>query len=368
MISTKFEIDQVEKQYGLPGFFKASELNYDPYEVSDQAFADSLRKYPVHTKSACFLSNARFWDDAIHDPRANPQIGEKLLKAAEFWEIQDEVRERILEKVASRTHAGTVDDLPDAAFALVVDDPTTGAPLRLYPTLNSDLTKASAEQFYEMRDMLPLDWKRKAGRNLYEKIASHNLVLDDTTADYIERASGRGITSSRELAGFLRKRADIASVRKRADIAGKLRKCASMLEKEASSRALCEKVADTISQVDEELNLHKEYNDPYVGRPEEFCHCVLFKTAYSEIAKYIKLPDGTVYEKNEAFNKTADEFFNYHPGWMNRITSFGGEVDNEKVANQIETLPSDQLYIFHEIARANELTPTELPFDLSMFA
>src|SRR4051812_39916193 len=98
------ELNRVSKLYSLPDFVKQAEFEGEDQlsRLPDSAFADREHQYPIHTKAAACLSNARFWSTV------EPVVGfreertaQQLLKAAEFWDLKsDPAAAAMLAKVA----------------------------------------------------------------------------------------------------------------------------------------------------------------------------------------------------------------------------------------------------------------------------
>lgn len=330
-------LHRIKTLFGEPEFIKnagAPTTDEELHALPFSCFADQAkRQYPIHNKEATWLSNATFWETSIFDPKASPKTGEELLKAATYWDIEDDIRE-MLQKVSDASQTRQKEDLPDDVFALVATRPTDGNQLRMFPTFDPDMVKKSAEQFYAERTLLPLQWRRVAAQNLLKAAQDQNVnINNEAVEDYLNRAAGKGMSSTSTLIDALIKRANILHDTKRKSAARDLVQIANKLEGQETSRELCEKMAEKLDILDRNMGLYQRYATG-LDLPEESCHRILAKHARSYADALLTLPTGRHYKKAD-LARVGPKLFALVPAYLSEATTIDGSLDMVKTAKCI---------------------------------
>lgn len=353
-MSTLSDLHRFEKLYGLPAFVKQAEFETadDLQTLPSSAFADSIhRRFPCHTKSACFLSNLRFWEKAMVDGTTDYSTADRLLKLAAFWGIDDD-----LQTTLNTVKGGVVkeaSDLKDENFALVVD--WQGQKQRHYPVLNADFTKQAASAFYSERSNYPLSWRRQAAESLLQKVAEFEVELEPRIFEYLCKAAGQGVGDPTEVADALVTRAFYAAGSGLSKEAEKLRQIAGHLKDGIGVQPLgqlMDKTAEFIDELDRKTGLFHYYDR--LPLPEEICNGVLVKTAAEDLDSKIVLVTGSVFSKEAIENSPAA--LTVLPDYEDMVRN--GKVDIEKAADILPTIPRDEAMLLERALAAAGVTKT----------
>lgn len=354
--------------YGKPDFYKEAELPSDEElgSLPNSVFADPVnRRYPCHTKTACYVSNAQFWENAIFDDKSNTETGRRLLKLAEFWEISDSITQNILQKVAAMPVVQAFEEFDDEDFALAAEHPTTGEKIRLYPATNADTVKLAAAQLYNDRFKLPFEWRRKAAQNLMKKADQFGVSFDGDdeieAGDYLEKAAEKGISSIKTIATELLKRAAWLKQNRQSEKGVQLEKAAEQVSALETNQSNISKLAEFIAQIDEFTGIHRAYGEAFM-LPEEACRSVLYKDAEAEVNKYIKTKTGNTYSKSE-LEKAAEAC---QVVGLSHVVD-GDKVDVDKLEAALEKLSQAQVSNLELALHSQGISSTVLPIDLDMF-
>lgn len=359
------ELYRIAKLYEAPEFLKVAELEYDDSALKSQQFADMYgRRFPIHTKTATYISNAQFWERGVVNDKESSEVGKRLLEAANFFNIMPEVQKNILTKIAKQDIINVVEGLPDDAFAIVTE--TSAGKVRLYPMINDETVKMAGDQFYAERTRLPITWRRQAARNLYKQAQSRNVDFDrPEVADYIERAAGRGLASADSMAGMLNDRAEELFKRANSEAGRKLLKLAVELKKYEPTMEVCVKVANLVGELDQTTGLHKKYGSN-IALPEDTCHAVLQQHANDILSNYVQLPSGNMYARADLIKASAS-IIEALEGEVN-VAAKNGELDMTKMAQAAPDLAEDAGRYLELSLAAQGILPAKLPRTLGELA
>jgi len=359
------ELDRVEKTYGLPDYVKSASSEPDVI-VPASAYADPIkRKFPCHTKAACFMSNANFWENAIQDDNASEAVGKQLMKFANYWGITKDVH-GILIKVASQPVANNPDALPDSAFGLIHVDSISGQRERMFPIVDSQSTKAAAAQFYKYRDRLPLDQRRKVAAHIYKNACDFNVEIEDeAVADYVERAAGRGLSPVKTIHHEMMKRAAILKTRKQTPVSETLKQAAASILKQRPSRELSAKTAQMLDTLDQQTGLYKLYGTD-LPFPEEVCCQVLYKHASAELDNYVLMPSGHTWSKDDMC-KQAGAWAILPDSASSDLKLRSGCITRTSLDKSMQKLSTSQKHMLEDALFALDTVPVTLPIDLREF-
>lgn len=353
-------IHRIKSVFGFPTFVKESEINSNPKGLCNQEYADPVnRQYPCDSATNTYVSNALFWESAL-DKTASVDTGRNLLKMAKFWGIFPAVQDNILRKVANAATLSQSGSLPDEAYALVYDD------TKLYPVVTADLVKESSDMFYDDRIRIPMELRKSTAETILKKAEEFNVKLQPVVQDYLEKAAGLGISTGKQLANAMRKRAAFlythAKMKKEADA---MEKYASNVSIMSVSKELCEKVAEILNKSDEEGKLYQYYGDK-LELPEEECFSILFKHAQEEASKFVKLATGTVY-KVEDLEKVGFDLFSLTPKYKTKVKNIIGAFNKEAVAPTLKEMSREDSMLVEKVLDLKGIQPAKLKFDPSMF-
>jgi hypothetical protein len=365
MVISEQVIDRLSKIYDLPDFVKTASIKEEFMQpITYDKYADPVNKrYPCHTKSATYFSNALFWDSSLFDQKASSSVGTSLLKFAEFWGILPDVKKNILEKAAKDATVKSYDELPDSDFAIVTNQ--NDKKYRLYPLIDAETVKLAADSLYENRYKFTYVQRYEGANKILEKAASENVELDDTLSDYLERAAGKGLTTTKTLVDVIEKRAYFYAGNKQTKYANALRKLAEHIKTKPTSKTLCQKTAEALDTLDVESGLYAHREKQALALPEEECHAILYKTACEFLAAHVTLPTGTTYLK-EDLAKLGYDIASLYPAEKNKL-KLNNSFSMDKAASWLENLPMDKARLVDTYFKAKSVNPTYTGIDLSLF-
>ena len=359
------EFNRVAKTYNLPSYVVEFDLvNINSNGLPSQAFADPInRKWPCHTKAACYMSNLKFWESEVLNPDGSPEVGKELLKRADMWKITSDLKSEVLTKVAKTHVINSVSDLNDSDFALIEHDGSEK--VRLYPVIDEETTKLAAHQFYDNRHLMPINWRMQIATKLHEKFAEYSIdSIDDQVLDYVAKAAGKGITTPSGLGSIFTKRAELLRAHKRGDLANQMDKIAATISKQKMTKELCQKCAAALDKIDTESSLYKDYARG-LPLPEEDCHSILYKDAAAFISQFVKLANGSVYSYSDV-TKMTNKLINLAI-IDNALVKVAGMLDDTKLKLALGGLSRNQADMVDKLAETMQISRSELPFDIEVF-
>jgi len=175
-------------RFGPPEFIKEASVSTakELAELPDESFADpGRRRFPCHTKAACYLAAVEYFPNAVYDSREGLDVAGSLLKFAAYWGIDKEVGS-VMSQVADDVdrYQGVI---PDSAFLLTTE--SGGRKLKMFPATDEQNTAKSASDLYDARCRLPFADRTKAASALLLKAKELGLTLSDQVEDWAKRAS-----------------------------------------------------------------------------------------------------------------------------------------------------------------------------------
>lgn len=322
----------------VPEFVKSAEVVTDEEVrgLSASAFADESRKLPTHTKAATWLSALTYfrspegaWDEKTRD---------RLVKAAQFWGIEDEVW-----KVNDTLKMATaIPEMNDTDFAVVVKDGDETVERR-FSLLDGSSVKKAAEGLEDARDRYPLAIRKEAAKRILSRARSLGVSLDNL--NYIQKAAGIGVTAVEDLMRALRVRkhqAKSAEVREKIQEWG--RKFEDLIDTRVVTGEPLEKLAEFLDTVDRQERLYQVYKRG-VSTPEEICYQDTLSDLEKAAANTV-LRDGTPFDFSSLDGIPSEQFAALGDDFIEAIDDGNGNVDVEKAAAVIPTLPIDDTSVF----------------------
>lgn len=366
------ELRRLAKTYAFPDFVKtASPANslQVPQGTPVSVCADPVNKqFWCHTKAACWLSHLFYQEKrAEFHPKHRVHIEKRLATFAGQWGIKaacDAIVARWTE-----LHKTADDQLPDSAYAYVWVDDATGAKTRQYPLRSAMEVKAAAEWVHQYRDQLPFPARHAMAKKILEKAASFGAAIGEHR-EFLDRQAGRGVCDPAEVVAMIEKRAYLvppdAGVTFDADgkAQGGLRAMfAKMAEtvRESPRQALhpdmLVKLATTVDQLDRNLGLVGKYSDG-LPRPEDVIFGTTFTKVAGDLAQHVATTTGNCYEKS-AFRRlpVADLRALFGDEFVGRVTTPLGDLDPEKMAEEVATLPRPDAQMLDGLLSDNGIAP-----------
>lgn len=278
------ELHEISKLYDLPDFVKSAEVESEDSVAAlpSSAFADSDRRFPIHTKTACYLSNARFWNKNLREQSDDFEVGEALLKWASVWKIEAEVSSMVKQATHSMTEG-----LRDDQYALTYSDGT--ATVRSYPIDTPEHIELSAQNFYKDRACYPYAMRKVASERFLKAAAEQKAPLPNS--GYFLRATGdvRGIDKE-AFAHHLMNRAGHLRSTEFDSLVGPLASGAKSILSNGLDSDTFLKSAEMLDQLDIKTGLYRKYESS-LPLPEEVSVDAFTKKA-SEV-RTVKLASGS---------------------------------------------------------------------------
>lgn len=343
-----------------PEFVKEAEhtrLHGDPEMLPSHVYGDQTnRTWPLHAAPAVWMSSLFFFDKkASLDPAKADAIEQRILKAAQFYNIRPQV-EKLKTKI-SESLAHDLSTVGDADFALVWE--SDKGKERHYPLRNSDEVKMAEHWFSQFRDEFLWTDRRRIAEKIYEKAAKYSVSLSDP--EMITKTAGLGHAPTVDIIEMLATRANLVA-RTHPEHCAEIRKLAKIVTSDGDSvrggisfrdTGIMDKIATVVDQFDRATNLNRMYDDGGLDRPEEVMFKLTAKHASDFVDAHIQMPSGTIYEKS-AFEQLplthvkewlGDEF-------ADAISAGDMFVDPDKIAAIAPTLPRGDAELFDRMANA----------------
>lgn len=365
------ELYRLSQLYTFPDFVKKGEVEKDltvPPGVSVTTCADPVRRqFWCHTKAACWLSHLFYQEKkAEFHPKDRTQIEKRLAEYATFHKIKAAC-DAIVTRWAE-LHKTAEAQLPDSAYAYVWTG-DNGTKERRLPLRTPMEVKAAAEYVEKYRDNFPYAVRQRMCGKILEKAASLGAGIGQH-AEFLEKQCGRGVCDPAEVVAMIEKRA--ALVPRDAGVTfddnGKphgglrdhfLKMAASVrtLPRQALHPDMLVKLAETLDTLDRNLGLVPKYG-PDLPRPEDVIFKSTFGKVASEIAQHVATTSGKYYEK-EAFRRLplADVEALFGTDFAASVRTPLGEVDTEKMAEQVATLPRPDAQLLDNLLSDNGIIP-----------
>lgn len=354
------ELARLSQLYEFPNFVKTANmdetLNPDSIKAPVTVYADPVNKqFPCHTKAATWL-NALWWEEkkAEFHPSTRAKIEARLDQYVGFWHIKEAVMK--MRAKHKDLHKEAESQLPDSVYGIVWVDPSSGHKERYLRMSNPMEVKVAAEYLEKHRDRLPFSDRHTVALKIVER-ANHYGVGLGKSAEFIEKQAGRGVPDLPEVVQMIQSRAMLA---KNATLREHFQKMAaevSAMPRKALMPEILVKLADTMDKLDRDLGLVGKYSGT-LQRPEDVIFKATFTKASSEVMAHVATTSGKLYEKS-AFKRIdvgslKDAFGD---GFVRQVCTPLGEIDPEKMAEVIGTLPRGDAELFDAIAGDSGIAP-----------
>lgn len=351
------ELVRLSKIYDFPAFVgsRPMEDTLNPQRLSKSAYADPrFDQFPCHTAASTWIS-ALFYHEkkAEFHPKDQKQIENRLNARVEYFNIKTAV-DAIMKRWAE-LHKSADEQLPDSMFAYVwaQEDGTKKRTLRLKTAAE---VKAAAEYLEQYRDCFPFAARHIMAKKILEKAASYGAAIKPQM-EFLEKQAGRGVCDPVAVVRMIEKRASFVKDPALKAHFGAMAKTISERPKHALQPDMLVKLADTVDQLDRNLNLTSNYAQG-LERPEDVLFSATFAKAAEESVNLVATTSGACYEKS-AFRKLSAEDISglFGPGFAERVITPLGEVDIDKMAEEVATLPRPDAEMLDGLLSDNGIAP-----------
>lgn len=365
------ELYRLAKLYALPDFVKSAkqDVNFQvPANTTPAIYADPVRQqFPCHTKASTWLS-ALFYQEkrAEFHPKEREQIERRLNSYVDYFGIRsavDAVKARWAE-----LHKDAESKLPDTAYAYVWEG-ENGTKERRLPLRSAMEVKAAAEWLERYRDQLPYATRRTVATKILTKAAAFGAAIGGHV-EFLERQAGQGVCDPDEVVEMIQKRALMvpadsgAATDEQGNRTGGLRdrftKMAETVKttpRQALQPGMLVKLAETVDQLDRMLGLVGKYA-PELPRPEDVLFKVTRSKMASELVRHVATTTGELFEKAQFKKLAVDDLRSlFGDEFAARITTPLGELDVEKMAEEVATLPRPDSQLLVALLSERGVTP-----------
>lgn len=367
------ELYRLRQLYTFPAFVKLSEdvdLHLTvPANASPDNCADKTHKqFWCHTKVSCWLSHLFYQEKrAEFHPKDRVAIESKLKKYATYFGITPQC-DQIKREWAAR-HKTSADTLPDSAYAYVWHG-ENGTKERHLPLRSGMEVKAAAEYLVANRDAFPFAVRHVVARKILEKAAAFSALIPDQI-EFLERQAGRGCGDVAEIVRSVQKRAYAvpadcgvtydADDKPQGGVRAQFLKMAAeiaSLPRQALLPTTLIKLAATLDQCDRTYGLTTQYGAGGLERPEDVVFSETFTKTARDAAHHVPTTTGKFYEK-AAFKRLnlSDVEALFGTEFADLVRDPLGDVDVEKMAEQVATLPRPDAELLDGMLSDNGIVP-----------
>jgi hypothetical protein len=344
--------------YEPPAFVKlAGAKPLGDAALPDHVYADQPhRKYPCHNAAATWTSALFFFDKrAALSPARAQAIETRLLQAADYFNIRHDVD--VLQQKVAAANTYNLQQLPDSAFALVWDD--QGSKERHYPLRNAAEVKTAADWFLQHRTAFHFTDRQQIASRILEKAAAFSADVPLETSEVLSRTAGYGYCPASDVIDMLQVRSQLAK-RSKPGLSQELQKLASLVAetgldvRDAGTRC---KLAEVVDMFDHQTHLTQMYDDGGLDRPEDVLFQVTEKVASDFVTDHVQLTSGTIYEKAALAGCDREVVTQWLGDEFAEAISSAGDLDTEKLAAILPTLPRPDAELFDQMATSCGVTP-----------
>jgi len=319
------------------------------------AFADPVsRAFPVHTKSATFLSSLYFQGQAANDEtwsRAFPRekVAERLSSASQFWGLSDQISQlttAITEKSAASTH-----QLTDADYALIM--PFGGETVKRFPVVNAKSAAKAATNLLRDRVQYPYAWRKHAAANILQRAMTLHAELPANALYYLTKAAGLFAADNKQAARALRTRALVFPT----DMRETFRKAAAVIANTPVKLPELTKLCELLDNADRQYNRHVLYRQG-MPVPEEILFAGPAVKSAAAASDTIMLVTGNAYHVDDIKSAGLEPFTILSSAYVEDLAADDqGHLDMDKVAALLPTIPRDDAQLLDKSFHAMGIQP-----------
>lgn len=356
--SNGVELFDLAQRFDLPDFVKNAAIDREAItSLPSSSFADSAaRLFPCHTRADTCLSYLYFLKHANDVPDARrATVFNRLQQFARDWAIYAECQQlkTAHEKQASRG----LDTLADDAFMILEE--VNGEIYRALPVTDTPSLKQAQAHLVEYRDRYPADWRRRAAERMLVKANE----LSQEPAAYVQKAANAIPSPSVDVAAAITSRLHLVPTTRRSEpeYVGMLKLARAIAEQPGFVRRP-DAVTSTLDAFDRHFDLVRLYARS-LPTPEEVVYgAVLAKTASDVTNSLIRLTTNNVYTKSALFRHGIEPYRILGDEFISCISDGELELDREKAARIIPTLPKDDAELLERALRAVGEKPVAATF------
>lgn len=329
------ELFELASRFDLPSFVKNAVIDRtSTAALPSSSFADSsARLFPCHTRADTFLSYMYFLKHANDVPDfKRASVFNRLQQFARDWAIYADCKR--LQTEHEKQAADALNQLPDDDFVIVEE--IGGEIYRALPVTDVSGVKQAEDHLIEYRDRYPADWRRRAAQRLAAKAAA----LQTEVSEYVRRAANTLTSPSVDVATSLLHRAHLVSATRRSEPEySRMLKLAQALAERRGPVADSDAVMHAIDSLDRHFDLTRMYVR-HLPTPEEVVYgAVMSKTAARVVDSLVPLTTGNVYAKSALLRHGVEPYRVFGDDFVSSVTNNELELDREKVAQIVATLP-----------------------------
>jgi hypothetical protein len=349
------QLYRLSRLYTLPDFVKkaSSDAVYGDDQLENHQFADPTRRqFPCHTAASTYISTLFFMDKKAElDPERATYIEARLDDFGFLHGIGTRLNE-LKEKLASDRPRDNVDELPDDAFALILEptESRSGARERHYPMRNALELKKCAEYLKEYRDEFPYKYRQKMASSILDLAQKYGAGLGDLDL-FLEKTAGRGAAASYEVGKLLFDRARLLKRAGKVDYAIKMAELAKTVAGRPESiqdQDQLVKLACLVDDADRETGLNRLIED--LPHAEEVFFNITEKVASQMRSEHFATTSGNIYKLVDVDRlKLAEVRDLMGTEFAEAISTGGLFVSPEKVAEIVPTLPRGDAELFDRL-------------------
>lgn len=332
-----------------------------PVGLPAEMFADPVgRKYPCHTKMACFISHVNRWLDLNRQPEdPNSAIAQRLNKFADFWGISGDIeRSRRLWQTADRLSQ----PIPYRRHYLRTESTAEDSTVQRYAIDNEEDCLKAAEWLLRYRDELEPDDSRNMCERLLTLMETEFPAalarLSSETLEGLRKQAGRGVPDIPAVSAQLYARARrLDRLQEYCDFAEPLRQLAKQAAAQTDLASdFWEQVRDLMHEVDRRCGLVSCYGQG-LQRPEDVLHALNPQAAEDFLKSAISLSNGWIYGHEILDALTPEDVLAL--GGEKTLAEMRGDAglltfDTVKVAEFLAGLsPAEADFLYERLQRRN---------------
>lgn len=339
--------------YGdLPSYVKnaSQEETLSPEGLTPTSYADMVgRKFPLHTKAACYISSMYFLENRDSLPiELRAPVANNLSKAAEQHGIVSDIT-----KLVERS-----EELKKQAAYINPSDCMLPSENR-YPMRNPEEVKQAGEYLMKYRAWFPLDTRIDMATRVLKRAEALGVELAPDLNVSLQKRAGWGTYSPDEVCDQIVYRKTLATD---PSIKEALTKLASLVEENpqlAIDRAAVRDLAISLDDIDRRLGI--KYGNA-IKQPEDFLFGGLYETAKSAAQSRFGTATGSIYEKDQLAGIGKDMVTEMFGEKCASDTSNLIGVDIEKLASHISSLNyMDALSFDWQMRSLGKMPVSEMP-------
>lgn len=355
------ELVKYAQLYPFPDFVKSAQTSdlTTPPPTARNLYADprGSGQFPCHTPAATVVSYTFFLNKKAEiNPKVVPLIEERLNSHIHYWRIKAACQ--AIAKQHEELHKQA--ELPDSAFAFV--QAVNGHKVRQFRISNTGEVKAAAQAFEQslpdFRLQFPFGDRQKIAKRILKKAEQLGAMIPESAMLTLEKSAGHGLNPPLQIAEHIRNRIKAARKAPPLVIASMQKLAEDVANKPQAflDPATTYMLADSLDKFDRAYGLLNKYSE-VIPSPEDVVFGLTYKQANAAVEAACSSITGTIYDR-EDFSKLSvhdvQEAFGHD---IARQVSKGLNVDPEKMAEFVSTMPLPDAQMFDDLMSSKQLRP-----------